>query len=59
MDSTLSAQYYSKNENRVYDLCTGCFDGCAKGKLFCEDCDICGVPELTQKIEVSRKKIRN
>ena len=44
-------QYYSKTENRVYDFCTWCMDGCAKGKFFCEDCEICGVPELMQKIE--------
>ena len=51
MDSTLYAQYYSKNENRMYDLCTWCNDGCEKGRLFCEDCEISGVPELMQKIE--------
>ena len=51
MDSTPYAQYYSKNKNIVYDLCTWCIDGCEKGRLFCEDCEICGVPELMQKIE--------
>ena len=51
MDSTPSAQYYSKNEDGAYDLCTWCKDGCEKGRLFCEDCEISGVPELIQKVE--------
>ena len=51
-----SASFHSSK--REYDLCTWCMDGCAKGELFCEDCEICGVPELMQKIEELTEEIK-
>jgi uncharacterized small protein (DUF1192 family) len=26
-------------------------DGCAKGRAFCEDCEISGVPDLVQQVK--------
>lgn len=50
MDVSYS-QMHIPSDDKGYDLCTWCFDGCAKGKLFCEDCEISSVPELILKIQ--------
>jgi uncharacterized small protein (DUF1192 family) len=37
--------------NKQYNFCIWCMDGCKVGKRFCEDCEICSVPELMTQIE--------